>query len=762
MTDTQSGVDLVIGRVTGGNASLINGQLALTGGNNPDLFLVNPNGITFGSGASLSLPGSFVASTAESVLFNNGLEFSAGNPGAAPLLNVSSPTGLQMGQTPSDITVQGNGHRLTAFDPVFAPYTQSMPSSILNVSSGNSLAFIGGNLSLDGGVLSAQSGRLELAAIAQDSGTSQISFGTHSWAINPIELVQLGDISLTQAALLDASQTGTIQIQGRDIDFIGGSLAFIQNVTAANAGDIIVRSAGHLQLSGMSPNGQIRSGLDQQMLGAGNGGNLQVSAANITMTGGAGILSRSFGSGTTGDIKVQASGHIQALGFAEGTNANSSIGNLVFSSGASGDIHITAFDLSLLNAGTATTSSILGTGPGGNLIVNVANTTSIGGENPLTQSLSAIGAISFGVGDSGTVNLNTRRLALHNAGRVTTGGFATGNAGSVVVNATESIDISDNRSAIESSIGILPAATRAAFGLPDSPSGNAGNVTVNTPLLRVNNQGQVSVKNEGNGDAGNLTIIADRIFLDQQGAITASTASGAGGNIKLTLTDLLLLRNASFINTESTGTGNGGNITIHAPIIAGFENSDIVANAVSGDGGNIAITTQGIFGLEFRNQLTPENDITASSRFGVNGTVEINDFGLDPDSGLVDLSDGLADNSNQVAQGCSASGGNEFIATGRGGIPVTPTEWMNPNTPWADTRDLSAFFSNPLPPSLLPLPPEQGDLSTTLIEINTWRTNANGQVELLAVNSTSPNLSAYATCAELALTSTHNDQHLQQ
>ena len=37
-------------------------------------------------------------------------------------------------------------------------------------------------------------------------------------------------------------------------------------------------------------------------------------------------------------------------------------------------------------------------------------------------------------------------------------------------------------------------------------------------------------------------------------------------------------------------------------------------------GGNINITTQGIFGLEFREELTPESDITASSKFGVNGT----------------------------------------------------------------------------------------------------------------------------------------------
>lgn len=97
------------------------------------------------------------------------------------------------------------------------------------------------------------------------------------------------------------------------------------------------------------------------------------------------------------------------------------------------------------------------------------------------------------------------------------------------------------------------------------------------------------------------------------------------------------MRRDSQISAESGGKGNGGNITINAPFIIGLENSDIIANAVQGNGGNINITTEGIFGLEFRDRLTPENDITASSKFGVNGMVQINNIGIDPSSGLVEL-----------------------------------------------------------------------------------------------------------------------------
>ena len=75
--------------------------------------------------------------------------------------------------------------------------------------------------------------------------------------------------------------------------------------------------------------------------------------------------------------------------------------------------------------------------------------------------------------------------------------------------------------------------------------------------------------------------------MDEKGQITATTASGKGGNINLNLKSDLILRNNSLIDSEALGTGNGGNIAINSPVIAGFENSDIIANAIQGNGGNI-------------------------------------------------------------------------------------------------------------------------------------------------------------------------------
>ncbi len=257
----------------------------------------------------------------------------------------------------------------------------------------------------------------------------------------------------------------------------------------------------------------------------------------------------------------------------------------------------------------------------------------------------------------------------------------------------------------------------------------------------------MTVTSEGTGNAGNLNITADNIQLKNQSLIQAQTESGNGGDINLQVGNLLLMRDRSNITATASGSGDGGNININAPVIVGLENSDIIANAVEGNGGNIQITTQGIFGLEFRNQLTSQSDITASSQFGVSGTVQVNTIGVDPNSGLVELPANVTDPSQKVATGCADTSGSSFVATGRGGIPQNPNQDVRSDVydglrlrTWSDIRDISAFQTTGNTTAQIP------ESSATLVQATSWHRNVHGQVELIAFSSPAQ-LPQPSTCA---------------
>ncbi len=73
---SRPGIENIFGRVAGGEASLINGRIQVSGGP-ANLYLMNPAGIVFGSGASLNVPAAFTATTASGIGFNSGLPLDA-------------------------------------------------------------------------------------------------------------------------------------------------------------------------------------------------------------------------------------------------------------------------------------------------------------------------------------------------------------------------------------------------------------------------------------------------------------------------------------------------------------------------------------------------------------------------------------------------------------------------------------------------------------------------------------------------------------
>jgi filamentous hemagglutinin family protein len=89
---TPAGIERIFSRVTGGSPSEIFGTLGVLGA---DLFFLNPNGIIFCPNAQLNVSGSFLASTASGIKFDDGTLFSAKNPQSPPILQLNIPIGLQ-------------------------------------------------------------------------------------------------------------------------------------------------------------------------------------------------------------------------------------------------------------------------------------------------------------------------------------------------------------------------------------------------------------------------------------------------------------------------------------------------------------------------------------------------------------------------------------------------------------------------------------------------------------------------------------------
>jgi filamentous hemagglutinin family protein len=752
-------ITTIFSRVTGGNVSNIDGVIRTLNSSSPvSLFLMNPTGIVFGKNASLNISGSFVGTTANSIKFADGVEFSATDMTTVPLLTISAPIGLQMGESPGKIQVQGIGHNLTAQDPYFTPYFPTGLTTGLQVKPGKTLALVGGDVNLNGGLLTASGGRIELGSV---NTTGQVGVNSHNrgFALDYRNAPSLGNIQLSQKSLLNVSGTSTssIQLQGNRISLIDGSIIWSQNRGIQPGGDINIRATELLELSGTTPDERLQSGIVSETLGLGTSSNIAISTGGFILQNGATIHSRTYTPAPSGNLTVDATDFIQMRGVSPKTGLNNSLATTTLFAtqqqkptltAKAGDITVSTPYLSMVD-GSYISSLSLGDSSGGDISINTATTEVTGGTLNFYYGFlaTAISGIGYARGNSGTVTLNTNTLTAQDGGFISTSNLGSGNAGNVTINASKLVEIkgiiptNTNNffiSNISSTVGseytsIQQLASYKAFG-------NSGNVTIRTPILKISNRAGVTVANYGIvGTAGTLTIDADSIQLNQ-GGIEASAASGEGGNINLNLQKLLLLRNQSQIAAEAGGIGNGGNITINSPVIVGLENSDIIANAVQGNGGNIDITTQGIFGLKYRNELTSENDITASSQFGVNGTVQINNISVDPNSGLVELPANLTDPSQQIATGCSANQGSSFVATGRGGVPQNPNQQVMSDRTWSDIRDISAYRQTGEVITQTPPSPE------VLVQATSWRRNAEGKVELIAHKS-STQVQQPLTCA---------------
>ncbi|NEQ14522.1 MAG: S-layer family protein, partial [Moorea sp. SIO3E2] len=329
--------------------------------------------------------------------------------------------------------------------------------------------------------------------------------------------------------------------------------------------------------------------------------------------------------------------------------------------------------------------------------------------------------------------ITTGKLIVSDGARVSASTFGLGNAGNLSFNTSSTVQPIGNFTSADGRFnrGITP---------------DAGNLLEITTGQLIVSDGPVSARSfEQENSAGEVKINANSIFLNNNGIIAAETAGGDKGNITLFSRNIRLL-NESKIRTDAQNV-TGGNITIDTETLVGLGNSDITANAEFGPGGSVEINAQGIFGLEFRDRLTPDNDITATSTLGssFNGDVILNISQVDPTSGLTELPASPVDAEAILANDLCGfennriAGGSSFIITGKGGLPASAEDpvinahrtvrWRTrPGLP-SSSRKQSLQQLQQQPSVIQPQPPEE---KKVIIEAQGWVRAKDGTIILTA------------------------------
>jgi filamentous hemagglutinin family protein len=597
---------------------------------------------------------------------------------------------------------------------------------------------------------------------------------------------------------------GDVEIITKTLSVTDGAQLIANTKGRGDAGNVRIIATDTVSFAGMSSNGPSTGAGSSVERGAeGKGGNIEITTKTLSVTAGAQLGASTFGRGDAGNVRIIATDTVSL----DGAGSNGSFTG-VFSpvepggEGKGGDIEIITNSFSVTN-GAGVGVSTLGRGDAGNVRIIATDTVSFAGVGSDGRPSTAFSPVERGgEGNGGNVEIITKTLSVTDGAQLLVATWGRGDAGNVRIIASEKVSFAG--------VGSNGLSSGARSSVERGAEGNGGKIEITTNSLSVTDGAQLLAATRGRGDAGNVRIIANEkvsfagigsnrlssgafssvergaegkggdieitteslsltdAFISSQSRgtgragdiiietrqnlelnrsnIAATTQADDGGNIKLQIGDLLLLRNDSNISTTAgvAGTGgNGGNITIDADFIVAVpkEDSDITANAFNGRGGNINITTQGIYGLEFRERLTPLSDITASSQFGLNGEFQLDLLtNVDPSRGLAELPTDVVDATRQIDNRCTPAAANRrssFVITGRGGLPPSPNEPLQGEsviTNWV-TLDSEEKNTNTIP--------KANPTSTTpkqLVEAQSWVYGANGEVILTAK---APSVTAY-------------------
>ncbi|MGH8001902.1 MAG: filamentous hemagglutinin N-terminal domain-containing protein, partial [Brasilonema sp.] len=716
----------IISRVTtAGSISNIDGLIKANGAAN--LFLLNPAGIIFGPNASLKIGGSFLGSTANSFIFDNGFEFSATNPQAPPLLTINLPIGLRYGDNPGEIKVAGRGHDINFQDIKQQPRPQvnnSVPG--LELQSGKTLALVGGKVSFEGGILKSPAGRIEIGSVASN-GTVSLVPVQEGWKLGYESITSFGDIRFSGRTLLDTTGVGggSIAVAGKNINFTGESILLADTLGDRNGGEISIvgdeisvieseissftfssGNAGQVKLiANKSILLENNGGAGTNTLGLGKAGEITVKADSIEVRNSSRLGSNTFGKGDAGQIEVKANSLLieKNSGFGTSSNAegnageisvniagplvlrnNASMNSNTSGTGNAGKISITANSLLIedrsgFNIGTEQGS----TGQAGEINVNIAGPLEV-------RKNSGINSSTSGTGNAGKISITANSLLIEDSSGFSNGTEqgSTGQGGEINLNIAGplvtrrnagmnsntygtgnagKISITANSLLISDSAGFESTTKQGSTG-----QGGEINVNIAGPLVLRNKAG-IDSNTSGTGDAGQITVSAESVEISNDSGISLrSLGSGNAGNLNVRA-KTVILDNEGRLRVSSTGSGNAGTLKVVADTIKLDNQSQINATTTSGNGGNLT--------LNVANLLLLRRESFISTSAGTAGT--------GGDGGNITINSPLivafpSENSDITANAFSGSGGNIKIKT-QGLFGIEPRSQLTPES------DITAF-----------------------------------------------------------------------
>jgi filamentous hemagglutinin family protein len=588
----------IFSRVTGGNISNIDGLISANGSAN--LFLINPAGIVFGEGARLDIGGSFYGSSASSILFEDG-EFSAADLENPPLLTINAPIGLGFRDQPGDIVNRSN------------------QGEGLEVSSGKNIGLLGGNVTLEDGLITAPGGLVELGGLSV-AGDIAIS---ETGSLEFPEGIDRSNVNLTNDATVDvaADGGGFINVNAKNLTLteqseLRAGIAEDTGSPDAQAGDININASESVKIIGDTDLNfdELQTGIrnnvgdrsivrirennpDQRSSAIGNGGAINIDTKLLEFEDDGKVSTVSYGTGNAGNVNILAEDILIDLGTIESFSREGAIGN-------SGNVTINATDQIVLGDNSEIQAQIFNDAQGN------------------------VGDIRI---DTGSITLNEFSFiqADTNIGQTGEAGVI-GDAGSITINAKDSIQLNGKLSLIISQIqddGIgnageiritAPNLSLSNFSListnvKKNSTGSAGNVFINVDNLNITDGAVIDSLTENDFDGGNININANQINLSDGGKIvTSGNSGGDAGSIELNVTDTITINNDNpssdspfleqilqdtaletgiFASSVGSSTGNGGNINIESGVIEFVNNGLITANTQAREGGNITLQT---------------------------------------------------------------------------------------------------------------------------------------------------------------------------